>query len=72
MIKVILKEKKIDFGIHFKYNIRFLFLLIIILHMKTIFIEITEIESNKFIEFDLPYQWFIDNNELIFRLSELE
>jgi hypothetical protein len=49
MIKVILKENKIDFGIHFKYNIRFLFLLIIILHMKTIFIEITEIESNKFI-----------------------
>jgi hypothetical protein len=39
--------------------------------MKTIFIEITEIESNKFIEFDLPYQWFIDN-ELIFRSSELE
>jgi hypothetical protein len=37
--------------------------------MKTIFIEI---ESNKFIEFDLPYQWFIDNNELIFRSSELE
>ena len=39
--------------------------------MKTIFIEITEIESNKFIEFDLPYQWLIDN-ELIFRSSELE
>jgi hypothetical protein len=39
--------------------------------MKELFIEITEIESNKFIEFDLPYHWFIDN-DLIFRLSELE
>lgn len=39
--------------------------------MKELFIEITEIESNKLIDFDLPYQWLIDNN-LIFRMSELE
>lgn len=39
--------------------------------MKELFIEITEIESNNFVEFDLPYQWFIDN-ELIFRISELK
>lgn len=39
--------------------------------MKQIAKEITEIEVNKFIEFDLPYQYFIDDN-LIFRMSDLE
>lgn len=39
--------------------------------MKELFIEITEIELNKLMDFDLPYQWLIDNN-LIFRMSELK
>jgi hypothetical protein len=71
MIKVILKEKKIDFGFHFKKNIRFLFLIILILNMKTIEKDINNIELNKLMDFDIPYQWLIDNN-LIFRMSELE
>jgi hypothetical protein len=40
--------------------------------MKTIEKDINNIELNKLMDFDIPYQWFIDNNELIFRLSELE
>ena len=39
--------------------------------MKTIEKDINNIELNKLMDFDIPYQWLIDNN-LIFRMSELE